>query len=66
VRSGGSSNNKDEDARLAIIDDDLVDPLHIKYHNESFIHMAMIATNVKFEYDYGGKTSIVRNLGNFG
>ena len=49
---------------MAIIEDDLVDPLHIKYHNRTFIHMAMIASNVRFEYEYGGRTNIVKNLGN--
>jgi hypothetical protein len=48
---------------MAIVEDDLVDPRHIKYTDRSFLHMAMIASNVKLEYDFGGKTSIVHNLG---
>ena len=67
LSSSSSSRGEEEeegDARMAIIEDDLVDPLHIKHHNRTFIHMAMIASNVRFEYEYGGRTNIVKNLGN--
>jgi hypothetical protein len=60
---GSSWSSNQEDARMAIVEDDLVDPRHIKYTDRSFLHMAMIASNVKLEYDFGGKTSIVHNLG---
>ena len=48
---------------MVVFGDDLVDPRHIKYHHKTFVHMAMIATNVRMEYEQGGKTNMVKNLG---